>query len=218
MVDEVFTRQVLFHLFFRSIGFRHSIDWKFDRLASIIHFMFHLLFGVTRRSQSHHEMAQSCPIGGVAKRVGGRGCGGFARVGFRTRTEGPFGDDGKPRWLVHALYCGESACREAAGHVNSKSRERNKLAQQQRRSGAVKAESKLPPPPSLPDFSAEAFSGGASVAQPILPGMQRPSHMAFAHTQPIPTAAASTAVSTAANTTASTAASAAISHASRSAA
>ena len=125
-------------------------------------------------------MEQCCPVEGVAKRIGGRGCGGFSRVGFRTRTEGPLGDDGKPRWLVGALYCGQSACREAAGHVNDESREKNKLAQQQRRSGVGKAESKQPPPPPpLPNF-------GASIAQPILPGMQPPLHMAFAYAQPMP--------------------------------
>ena len=99
-------------------------------------------------------MDQPCPIGGVAKRIGGRGCGGFAVVGCRTKCEGPPGPDGSPLWPNRALFCGESACREAAGWVNEETRSKNAAAQQRRHSVKEKA---------APDTAQPSFDWGLGV-------------------------------------------------------
>ena len=63
-----------------------------------------------------------CPISASAKRKRGKGCGGFQRRGHPTCQDGPIGDDGRPKWIKGVLFCGESACRAAAGVVNSQTR------------------------------------------------------------------------------------------------
>lgn len=94
-----------------------------------------------------------CPIGAPAKRKGGKGCGGFQRRGHPTHQDGPIGGDGQVRWRCGALFCGESACRPAAGVVNSQTR-LNDMARKRPRHNEAHAPA---PPATLPDFGTQTL-------------------------------------------------------------
>ena len=108
-----------------------------------------------------------CPIWAPAKRKGGKGCGGFQRRGHRTHQDGPIGDDGQVRWRRGALFCGESACRPAAGVVNSQTR-LNDMARKRPRRNEAPAHAPAPPATlqdfgtrTLPRFGVTSTSSGS---------------------------------------------------------